>query len=169
MEQLFRAHWPLLYGYLLRQTRDRELAQDLAQDTFVKAARSISGWRGESAAGWLEHINLILAGFNLLPGFPLDGGRMLRAAAWGVTKDLHRATRIASTAGSAIAFGLIGWGIVRIIWSRSLVEGLWFGLIGWFLLLASRQSVGQMELRENLRRLPRALRLPRAGLRGLPG
>ncbi len=53
MEQLFRAHWPLLYGYLLRQTRDPELAQDLAQDTFVKAARSLGGWRGESAAGWL--------------------------------------------------------------------------------------------------------------------
>lgn len=56
MEQLFRAHWPLVCGYLLRQVRDRELAEDLAQETFVKAARSITGWRGDSAAGWLLSI-----------------------------------------------------------------------------------------------------------------
>ena len=53
MEQLFRSHWPIVVGYLLRQTRDRELAEDLAQETFVKAARSIAGWRGDSATGWL--------------------------------------------------------------------------------------------------------------------
>ena len=53
MEQLFRTHWPIVVGYLLRQTRDRELAEDLAQETFVKAARSIAGWRGDSATGWL--------------------------------------------------------------------------------------------------------------------
>ena len=106
-----------------------------------------------SAAGWLGRINLVLAAFNLLPGFPLDGGRILRAAAWSITKDLRRATRIASAFGAAIAFGLIGWGIVRILWTGGFVEGLWFGLIGWFLLAASRQSVGQLELRDTMRRL----------------
>jgi Zn-dependent protease/CBS domain-containing protein len=109
---------------------------------------SLSG----TAMGWLGKINLVLAIFNLLPGFPLDGGRIVRAAAWGMTKDFRRATRIASLMGSAIAFGLIGWGIVTVFWSGRVVEGLWFGLIGWFLLAASRQSVGQMKLRDSLRR-----------------
>jgi RNA polymerase sigma-70 factor (ECF subfamily) len=53
VEELFRAHWPLLYGYLLRRTGDRELAADLAQETFLRATRSFLGWRGGSAAAWL--------------------------------------------------------------------------------------------------------------------
>jgi Zn-dependent protease/CBS domain-containing protein len=105
------------------------------------------------AAGWLGHINLVLAAFNLLPGFPLDGGRMVRAAAWAVTKDLRRATRIAATLGAVIAYGLVAWGVFMIFTSGSYIDGLWFGLIGWFLLVASRQSVSQLELREHLRRL----------------
>jgi len=105
------------------------------------------------ASGWLGKINLALAVFNLLPGFPLDGGRMLRAAVWGATKDLRRATRVASTLGSAIAFGLVGWGIVDVLWNGRFIEGLWLGLIGWFLLVASRQSASQAELKESLRGL----------------
>src|SRR5262249_23650735 len=89
----------------------------------------------------------------LLPGFPLDGGRMLRAALWGATKDVRRATGIATFMGSLIAFGLVGWGIFDVLWNGRFVEGLWFGLIGWFLLGASRQSQGQMELKEILGRL----------------
>jgi Zn-dependent protease len=121
-----------------------------------------AGSLARGAAGWLGRINFVLAVFNLLPGFPLDGGRMVRAAAWGITQDFRRATRIASTLGSVIAFGLVGWGIALILWTGGLVEGLWFGLIGWFLLVASRQSVGQLELRENLRRLrvEQAIRTP---------
>ncbi|MDQ1689366.1 MAG: hypothetical protein QOK42_2341 [Frankiaceae bacterium] len=53
MEELFRAHWPLVFGYLMRRTRDRELAADLAQETFLRATRSFLGWRGSSAAAWL--------------------------------------------------------------------------------------------------------------------
>lgn len=56
IEGLYRAHWDLVCGYLVRRTGDRELAQDLAQDTFMKATRSLLGWRGESAAGWLLSI-----------------------------------------------------------------------------------------------------------------
>lgn len=105
------------------------------------------------ASGWLGRINLALAVFNLLPGLPLDGGRMLRAAVWGATRDLRRATRIASFTGSVIAFGLVGWGILEVLWNRRFIDGLWLGLIGWFLLVASRQSRSQAELKENLRRL----------------
>src|SRR6185503_4442559 len=105
------------------------------------------------AAGWLGRINLALAVFNLLPGFPLDGGRMLRAAVWGATKDFRRATRVASFMGSVIAFGLVGWGIVDVLWNGRFIEGLWLGLIGWFLLVASRQSVSQAELEDIVQRL----------------
>ena len=105
------------------------------------------------AAGWLGRINIALAVFNLLPGLPLDGGRMLRAAIWGATKDARRATRIASIMGSVIAFGLVGWGILEVLWNGRFIDGLWLGLIGWFLLVASRQSRSQAELKENLQRL----------------
>jgi Zn-dependent protease len=105
------------------------------------------------ASGWLGRINLGLAIFNLVPGFPLDGGRMLRAAIWGATKDLRRATRVASFMGSLFAFALVGLGIVDVLFFGRFVEGLWFGLIGWFLLVAARQSAGQMELKETLRQL----------------
>jgi Zn-dependent protease/predicted transcriptional regulator len=105
------------------------------------------------ASGWLGRINFALAVFNLLPGLPLDGGRMLRAAVWGATKDIRRATRVASTMGSVIAFGLVGWGILEVLWNGRFINGLWLGLIGWFLLVASRQSMSQAELKENLRRL----------------
>lgn len=78
---------------------------------------------------------------------------MLRAAVWGATKDIRKATRIASSMGSIIAFGLVGWGIFEVLWNGRFIDGLWLGLIGWFLLVASRQSMSQAELKENLRRL----------------
>ncbi|MDH2428653.1 sigma-70 family RNA polymerase sigma factor [Sphaerisporangium sp. TRM90804] len=56
IEQLYREHWPLVCGYLLRRTRDPHLAEDLAQETFVKATRALLGWRGESPAAWLLSI-----------------------------------------------------------------------------------------------------------------
>jgi Zn-dependent protease len=105
------------------------------------------------ASTWLGRINLALAVFNLLPGFPLDGGRMLRAAVWGATKDLRRATRVASFMGSVLAYALVAWGVLDILWNGRFIEGLWFGLIGWFLLVAARQSAGQVELKETLRQL----------------
>lgn len=108
---------------------------------------------GDAALGWLGRINLVLAVFNLLPGLPLDGGRMLRAAVWGATRDLRRATAVASTLGAGIAIALIGWGVVDVLWRSRLVEGLWLALIGWFLLGASRRNAGPREPRAILQRL----------------
>jgi Zn-dependent protease/predicted transcriptional regulator len=108
---------------------------------------------GYESFGWLGKVNIGLAIFNLLPGFPLDGGRMLRAGIWGLTKDLRRATRAASLMGSVIAYGLVGLGIVLVLFKGRFIDGLWFGLIGWFLLVAARHSVSQVELKESLRRL----------------
>ena len=82
-------------------------------------------------AGYLMSINLILAIFNMIPGFPLDGGRMLRAGLWAFT-DYSRATRIASFSGQLFAYLFIGIG-VYMAFTGNVVNGLWLVFIGWFL------------------------------------
>jgi Zn-dependent protease len=98
---------------------------------------------------WLAGTNAILAVFNLVPGFPLDGGRVLRAIIWGVTKNFIRATRIAGTSGKIIAYGMILVGAVRAL-SGEWFSGLWLAFIGWFLLTAAQESVAQITVREAL-------------------
>jgi Zn-dependent protease len=83
-------------------------------------------------ADYLALLNLILALFNLLPGFPLDGGRLLRSAAWHWTKDLKRATRIASTGGRWLGYVLIALGLLQ-AFNGVVISGLWLVFIGWFL------------------------------------
>jgi len=102
-----------------------------------------------AASGWLAWINLTLAVFNLVPGFPLDGGRILRALAWGVTKDFTRATWIASTAGKAFAYSMIVIGIVVAL-KGNWVSGLWTAFIGWFLRDAAQESYAQVAIRNTL-------------------
>lgn len=97
----------------------------------------------------LSLINLGLAIFNLLPGFPLDGGRIARAALWYFTKNIVKATRIASYAGQTIAFFLIFVGFIAFI-SNFGFGGLWLMLIGWFLNNAAQSGYRQMELQHAL-------------------
>ncbi|MBA2702587.1 MAG: site-2 protease family protein, partial [Blastocatellia bacterium] len=99
---------------------------------------------------WLGYINIALAVFNMIPGFPLDGGRVLRAIVWWVTGDANRSTRIAARVGQFVAFGFIVWGILRFFGGAGF-GGLWLTLIGWFLLEAARASYAQVEISENLR------------------
>jgi Zn-dependent protease len=99
---------------------------------------------------WLSGINFALATFNLLPGFPLDGGRIFRAIVWGWTKDFSRATRTASTAGRLIAYGMILFGIWYAAFKGQWQSGLWFAFIGWFVLNAAQESVAQLAVRETL-------------------
>ncbi len=92
-----------------------------------------------AACTWLWGINLLLALFNLVPGFPLDGGRILRGIAWGVTGNFDRATKISSAAGRFFAYLLIFAGIWQ-FFHQNWVGGLWTAFIGWFAQCRARLS-----------------------------
>ncbi|HEX9615917.1 MAG TPA: site-2 protease family protein [Anaerolineales bacterium] len=111
----------------------------------------LSGLRGLEALGsWLGRINLILALFNLIPGFPLDGGRVFRSIVWGLTGNLNRATRLAGAIGQGVAWLFILVGIWQ-IFSGNWANGLWIAFIGWFLNSAALGSVQQVALRDLLK------------------
>jgi len=99
---------------------------------------------------WLGYINFMLAAFNMIPGYPLDGGRVLRAVIWWINKNAVRATEIAARVGQVIAFLFILWGLYEFFVGRNF-GGLWIAFIGWFLLDASRSSYLQTEFMEVLR------------------
>jgi Zn-dependent protease/predicted transcriptional regulator len=110
-----------------------------------------AGW--DALVMYLGRINLLVAAFNLVPGFPLDGGRLLRAALWAWRRDLIWATRIASTAGTVFGFALIAWGAAR-LFGGELVGGLWLMLIGMFLHQVASASYAQLVARRSLGRVP---------------
>ncbi len=89
-----------------------------------------------AALGWLAAVNLLLAAFNLLPGAPLDGGRLLHAVVWHRSGDRSRATMVATRAGGRLGYALIGLGVLLLLLGD--LSALWFVLLGWFLLAASR-------------------------------
>ena len=102
-----------------------------------------------AATHWLWQINVALAVFNLVPGFPLDGGRILRGIAWGLTGNFTRATKIASTAGKIFAYLMIILGVWQAL-NGNWVGGLWTAFIGWFLLSAAQESLMQVAMRHTL-------------------
>jgi len=110
------------------------------------------------ASGWLSYINFALGAFNLIPGFPMDGGRVLRAIVWGITKNFDKASQIASRSGQVIAYMMIMLGIWAIMERDSVVSkflggwvgGLWIVFIGWFLLSAAQETYTQVAVRNTL-------------------
>jgi Zn-dependent protease len=100
-------------------------------------------------AFWLCWINLFLAVFNLLPGFPLDGGRVLRSIMWWRNKDMPQATKIASNIGRGVGYLFIFGGIF-VIFQSLWLNGIWLILIGWFLENAAAGSYRQVALLDTL-------------------
>lgn len=121
--------------------------------TFADLFR-FSGWLPQASllgAGllYLALINISLAVFNILPGFPLDGGRVLRAIIWGATGNLVRATNIAATVGRIVGWAFIALGVLW-IFGGNLITGIWFGIIGWFLSSAADSTRREVTLRDKL-------------------
>jgi len=102
-----------------------------------------------AVALYLAFINFAVGVFNMLPGYPLDGGRVLRAGLWARGRNLLTATRRASMAGTFIAFGLIAVGVVSILYGN-FIGGAWFIVIGWFLRNVSEASYQQLLSRTTL-------------------
>lgn len=122
----------------------------------------VLGWAGRSAgvgaeytavAEYLAYINVALAVFNLLPGFPLDGGRLFRAAVWKFTDDLRKATRWATAGGKGLGYALIALGLLQ-LFAGGAGGGLWLIFIGWFVRTAAESSFRQHVLRQTLEDVP---------------
>ncbi len=113
-----------------------------------------------SLLAWLGPVNIMLGLFNLVPGFPLDGGRVLRAVMWGLSGNLRLATRWASRAGQGFAWLLMSLGSLMILGLRvpflggGFVNGLWVAFVGWFLNNAALASYRQLLVRESLEDVP---------------
>ena len=99
--------------------------------------------------GYLAFINLAVGIFNMLPGYPLDGGRVLRSALWARSRNVLKATRWAATGGTYIAFLLFALGGLSILFG-GFVQGVWFIIIGWFLRNSSDQAYQQVLLKNTL-------------------
>lgn len=110
-------------------------------------------WPFVDELGFLAFNNLLLAGFNLLPGFPLDGGRVLRAVLWFLGGNILTATRIATLVGQGLAVLFVVGGLVQ-TFRQSSLSWFWFVLVGWFLGVASTASYRQLRIREALRAVP---------------
>jgi Zn-dependent protease/predicted transcriptional regulator len=108
--------------------------------------------KAEALLLYLAVVNLLLAFFNIIPGFPLDGGRVFRSIIWRRTRSFRRATRIAGNVGELVGYGMIGVGALALL-GGFLFDGLWLMLIGWFLLGAARGETQGMQLEAILGKL----------------
>ena len=132
------------------------LASIAAGVLFLGLARA-AGWHpgtGTSPAAlwaglvWLGYVNVVVAIFNMIPGYPLDGGRVLRAVMWGISHDVVRATKFVASVGQVIAASFIVFGIFRFLYA-GVFGGLWLAFIGWFMAEAAAAS------QAGVQRLPR--------------
>jgi Zn-dependent protease/CBS domain-containing protein len=119
---------------------------------FWLAWKAAPGETGPLSAllGYLALVNFMLAVFNILPGFPLDGGRVLRAILWGSLGSMVRGTIIASRVGQVVAFCFIGYGFWLVL-NGELFSGIWIGFVGWFLNSAAESTRRQVVIQEGFR------------------
>ena len=119
---------------------------------YLVAVAAPGGSAVEAIASYLALINMLLGLFNLIPGFPLDGGRVLRAIIWQVTRDSRRSTELATAVGRLVAWGFLLWGFWRVL-NGDVFGGIWIAAIGWFLQNAASASLEQAVAEQRLRRL----------------
>ena len=100
--------------------------------------------------GWLATVNVLLLVFNMVPAFPLDGGRIARAAAWKLTGDRGRGTRFSARLGQGFAYLLIGFGVFLLLTTSDPISGVWLMVLGWFLGQAARGAVVSSRFSERL-------------------
>jgi len=105
-----------------------------------------------AVTAWLGSINVIILLFNLLPAFPLDGGRVARAIAWWRTGDRGQATRFAAGLGQGFAYAFIGFGVFLLI-QGAVVDGIWFAVLGFLLAQSARSASVQTELSNRIEHL----------------
>jgi Zn-dependent protease/predicted transcriptional regulator len=117
----------------------------------LRGADTFGGQFVRGIAFWLGYINVALGLFNLIPGFPLDGGRVLRSLIWSRNRDLRRSTKIASSVGRVVGFLFIFGGIFLIFFGGLWFQGIWLALIGWFVETAAVNSYQQLLMQEMLK------------------
>lgn len=125
----------------------------LAVAFFLLSSLLPTDMAAQQLAFHLAAINSVLALFNLLPGFPLDGGRVFRAMVWAITGSIRKGTTVASLVGQVFAFGFIALGIF-ILFNGSFLTGVWLVFIGWFLNGAAATNRRQVTQEEALREIP---------------
>jgi Zn-dependent protease len=118
----------------------------LASGGFKGGMEAVRPTPGLAIMHWLGYINIGLGVFNMLPGFPLDGGRVLRSVIWGATHSMERATRMAARVGQAVAVIFILTGIYQFFHGAGL-GGLWIAFIGWFLLQAAGANYMEVQIK----------------------
>ena len=102
-----------------------------------------------AVVAWLANVNLLILVFNLIPAYPLDGGRIARSIAWKVSGNRTRATRFAATLGQGFSWAFIGLGIAMLIFADA-IAGIWLALIGWILGQSARGAAAQTEVSQRL-------------------
>lgn len=121
--------------------------QGFVDAMLVREGADVSGWI--AAVGWLTSINVLVLIFNLIPAYPLDGGRIARAIAWRVTGDRSRATRFAAGMGQAFSYVFIGVGLLLLVGGYA-ISGVWLALIGLILGSSARGAAAQTEFASRL-------------------
>lgn len=118
---------------------------------YLAATKTGAAWWLWAPLQYLATINFFVGAFNLLPGFPLDGGRVLRSILWGITGDILKATRWAARSGQLIGWALVMYavlGVLKIVPGAS--DTIWLGLIGWFIVWLAGASYRQQQVRSRL-------------------
>jgi hypothetical protein len=121
---------------------------DFVDAMLVREDAAIDG--ALALVAWLAFINFLILAFNLIPAYPLDGGRIARAIAWRLTGSRNRATKFAARVGQGFSYLFIALGIALVLFTEAVITGIWLGIVGFILGSSARGAVVQTELQSRL-------------------